>query len=452
MTSISRVPHVVAHDETDLIAMIQSIWRQKKLIASAALLVGVIAGGYAFLTTPEYEVGTVLRPAALNDLDALNRSEVYSLPPGGALVRVGAALDSYETRLNYFRANPDLFTAFGRPGQTPEQVFAEFNRSSLKLVQPDPNKADLLSSFIGLQMRYPKGVKGEEILNGFVQYAIENERKQIADDLKVIIGNRLAEVDAKLAAARAAYESSKDSKIAVLLESDNLKRAQLVDELKALRVQLKIQRDDRVAQLDEAINIARSLGLKKPSTPSSMASESPSNGNIIRTEVNNQQFPLYFMGADALEAERRVLRQRTSDDFSDPRVAQIRKELLLLTTNREVQVLRQRENEDVFLKGIESLRAERIRLMNIGTDMQHLSLVNIDQRAIEPVSPIKPNKALLIALGLFIGGLLGMMVAIFRHFAVLRRMRELPAAPQVLSQVIVNEPSQGIKGPASNAL
>lgn len=436
VTSITRVPSVVAHDEIDLFAMMHSIWKQKKLIAATALFVGAIAGAYAFLATPVYEVSTLLRPAALNDLDALNRTEVYSLPPGKALVRVGAALDSYDTRLSYFRANPKLFEAFGKAGQSPEQVFEEFNRDSLKLVQPDPKKADLLSAYIGLEMRYPKGVEGDEILNGFVQYAIENERKQIADDLKVIINNRLSEVDTKLDAARAAYDAEKEGKIAALLEADNLKRAQLQDELKALRVQLKVRREDRIAQLDEAISIARSLGLKKPSTPSSMASEGESGSNIIRTEVNNQQIPLYFMGTDALEAERKALRQRTSDDFVDPRVAQIRKELLLLNTNRQVEVLKQRENEEVFLSGIEPLRAERVRLANINTDMRQLSLVNVDRLALQTISPIRPRKMLIVGLGLLGGGMLGMFFFGIRHFLMLRRMQMLQVNSSLKCQVV----------------
>ncbi|WP_454242133.1 Wzz/FepE/Etk N-terminal domain-containing protein [Pseudomonas sp. HLS-6 TE3448] len=436
VTSITRVPSVVAHDEIDLFAMIQSIWKQKKLIAATALFVGAIAGAYAFLATPEYEVSTLLRPAALNDLDALNRTEVYSLPPGKALVRVGAALDSYDTRLSYFRANPKLFEAFGKAGQSPEQVFEEFNRDSLKLVQPDPKKADLLSAYIGLEMRYPKGVEGDEILNGFVQYAIENERKQIADDLKVIISNRLSEVDTKLDAARAAYDAEKEGKIAALLEADNLKRAQLQDELKALRVQLKVRREDRIAQLDEAISIARSLGLKKPSTPSSMASEGESGSNIIRTEVNNQQIPLYFMGTDALEAERKALRQRTSDDFADPRVAQIRKELLLLNTNRQVEVLNQRENEEVFLSDIAPLRAERVRLSSISTDMRGLSLVNVDRLALEPANPASPQKALVVGLGLMLGGVLGIILALLRHFLLAHRVHMSAINPAPLSKII----------------
>lgn len=435
MTSISRLPSVVAHDEFDLFTMIQAMWKEKKLIFTSILVAGFISTTYVFLSTPEYEVNTVLRPPALNDLDALNRSEVYSLPPKKALLRVGAALDSYDTRLSYFLANQKLFEGFGRPGQTPEQVFEEFNRDALKVVQSDPKKVDLLSIFIGLEMIYPKGVDGHQIVNGFVQYAIETERKNISNDLKIIISNRLAELDAKLAAARASYDADKEGKIAALLEADNLKRAELEDELKALRVQLKMRREDRIAQLEEAISIAHSLGLKKPSTPSSMASEGELSGNIIRTEVNNQQNPLYFMGTDALEAERKVLRQRKSDDFVDPRVANIRKELLLLNTNRKVQVLNERENEEVFLSGIEPLRTERLRLASIDTDMQRLNLVNIDRLASEPISPARPQKAIIIGFGLIIGSVFGVMLAILRNLLISRHARLLKATSVAPIQV-----------------
>ena len=67
VTSVSRVPTVptvVAHDEIDLLALVQSVWRQKILIAAVALLAGGVAAAYAYSVTPEYEVSTVLRPAA----------------------------------------------------------------------------------------------------------------------------------------------------------------------------------------------------------------------------------------------------------------------------------------------------------------------------------------------------------------------------------------------------
>ncbi|HEK1769792.1 TPA: chain-length determining protein [Pseudomonas putida] len=427
-------PLPVAPPEVDLFSAVQALVRKKLQIIAVTALCGLGAVVYAYTVKPEYEVGTALWPAGLKDLDAINRSQVYSLSAGEALRRLGASLDSYETRLEYFRTNPQLQEAFVTPGRTQEQGFEDFNRHALKVVQPDPKRLDLLTSYVGLEMRYPQGVNGTQVLNGLVQFAIDRERNQISEDLQTIINNRVREVDAQLAVARLDYDAGKRTRLAELREADVLQRAQLNDELRALRVQLKLSRDSRIAQLNEAIDIARSLGLSKPSTPSSISQErGEAGGNIVRTEITNQQIPLYFMGTEALEAERRALSKRTSDDFVEPRVAQIRKDLMLLEQNRLAQQLQERSNDDLFVKGTEALRAERLRLTSLNTDMSSLRLVNIDRPAVEPTIPVYPRKSLFVLTGLMLGGIISVMFVLARYAfktGSRNRMRtiELPAS------------------------
>lgn len=436
MSSFSRISHGAASDGVDFVALVRAVWLQKNIIIAASVLCGLAAWGYASLVTPEYQVSSVIRPAAINELDALNRSGVYTLPPSEALLKVGASLESYDTRLGFFRANQALFSQFERPGRTQEQSFEHFNRSSLKLILPDPNKADSLGAFIGLELSYPEGVDGVQILNGFVDYAVDAEQKQIAADLKVIVNNRLTELRGKIDAARSNYESEKSAQIATLLESDNIKRAQLQDELKALRQQLKVGRFDRIAELNEAIGIAKSLGIQKPTTPLALGgSTDASNTNVMRTEINNQQTPLYFMGVDALEAERTALQNRKTDDFTEARIAKIAHELQLLQSNREVEVLKQRQNEDLFLSGVQPLRAEVVRLGNVGSlDTSNIKLVAVDRRALEPMEPIKPKKVLVVVLGLLLGGFLGVLIALVRHFVASRAARLQSAGPAAPSK------------------
>lgn len=413
-------------DEIDLFELCHSIWRQKKLVVGCALLAGALGAAYAFLAPRTYEVSSVLRPAAINELDALNRSEVYKLPPADALSKVGAQLDSYEARLGFFKSHEQLFSAFRKPGQSLEQSFEDFNRNSVNLILPDPKKADSMSSYIRLELQYPADVDGVAILNGFVDYAIALECQQVGADLKVIVNNRLNELKGKIDAARANYETEKESKIAKLLEDDRLKRSRLQDELSALRLQMKMERTNRLAELAEAIAIAKSMGIKTPTTPSSMADASRSGSSqVMRTEVNNQKIPLYFLGTQALEAERIALQQRTSDDFTNPRIAEIGKELQLLEANREVEVLRKRGNEDIFLQDVEPLRAEVARLRSLNIDMSNLKLVTIDRRAQEPLAPIKPKKAMVIVLSVVVGLILGLLIALIRHFI----QKQAPVAP-----------------------
>ena len=376
-------------------------------------LVGLL---YAMLAPRYYTVQSVLRPAAIKDLDELNHLGIYKLSPKQALAQVGATLESYENRLAFFREHPQLFADLAQPGRTLEQTFEAFNDEAFKLLQPDPKKPEGTTPYIGLQLTYPEALDGVEIVNGFVNFSLTNVQKEIAADLDTLIGNRLSQLDKKIAAARASYEASKEIKIAKLTEADVLKRAELNDELAALRQQLRTRRDNRINQLNEAIRIATSLGISKPTTPSSLgAPEITSQGSVIRTEVNNQQIPLYFMGSEALEAERKALLARRSDDFTEPRIAQIARELKLLEHNRQIEVLQSRENEDLFLKDLAGWREEVARLRSLQFDAGSLKLVAIDQRAVEPRQPIKPKKALIVALALVLGSMLGVFVALVRY-------------------------------------
>ncbi|MBE7927499.1 Wzz/FepE/Etk N-terminal domain-containing protein [Pseudomonas saudiphocaensis] len=410
--------------EIDLVQLVAALWKQKTLIVAVTALVGVIGLAYALLATPYYSVQSVLRPAAIKDLDELNHLGIYKMSPKQALAQVGAALDSYDNRLGFFRDNQQLFADLAQPGRSLEQTFESFNDEAFKLLQPDPKKAEGTTPFVGIQLTYPAGLDGVEVVNGFVQYSLNNVRQQVAADLETLISNRLNQLEAQMAAARANYEASKEIQIAKLSEADALKRAQLNDELAALRQQLKTRRDNRINQLNEAIRIATSLGITKPTTPSSLgAAQITSQGSVIRTEVNNQQIPLYFMGSDALEAERKALLARRSDDFTEPRIAEIARELKLLEHNRQIEVLNSRENEDLFLKDLAGWREEAARLRAMQLDAGSLNLVSIDQRAVEPSRPIKPRKAMIVALALVLGGMFGIFIALIRSMR-----RPAPAA------------------------
>lgn len=443
MNTVARLTPVAINPEIDLFNILRMVWRRKVLILGFGVVGALFSLGYAYLVTPEYEVSTTLRPAALNDLDALNRSNVYSLSPDEALKRVGASLDSYDTRLNFFRSRPDLSGIYTAAGEPIEQAFDSFNTGALKLTQPDAKGISGFSNFVAMRLKYSGAMDGAGILNDLVRYAVERERLQIMQDFNVIVANRLSEIELKLNSSLQGYKAKKESSIARLLEEDSIKRAQLEDELKALRVQLKLGRDARLAQLAEAISIAASLGMKKPFTPSSMSERSDGVAPVIHSEVNNQQLPLYFMGTEVLQAEQRALRQRVSDDFVEPRIAQIRKEIIMLSSNRKVETLQLRENEAVFLEGIDSLRTERARLLGINTDLSQLNLVNVDQLAVAPSHPINPRKGLLVAVGLFAGTVAGILIAFLREmFKVrLRQIRFLGEEDAAVRSPVVS--SQG---------
>jgi len=402
------------NDEIDLVELFRALWRQKVLIVGVTLLVTALAACYAFLATPYFETRTYLRPVPQSNLDQLNETGIYKLTPEEAINRVASGLSSYDNRLDFFMNNQELFPNIRDDSDRLEQAFAEFNEESFEMLFPDPKRTDNRSAFVGLKLTYPEGVAGASVVNAFVAFVLDLERREIAEDVESLISNRLASLEMNIEAQRANYNASKEAKIATLLENDALKRAQLQDELSTLRDELKTRRTNRIQQLNEAISIAESLGIRKPTSPTAMSDSARGNTQVIRTEVTNRETPLYFMGTEALTAERDALVGRKSDDFIEPRIAEIQSELAMLENNREVEILRSREGEDLYLSNLAELREEAARLKGIKLDTDRLRLVRLDQPALEPSNPVKPKKAMILALGLVLGGMIGVFVALVR--------------------------------------
>ena len=398
-----------SNDEIDLRELIRSLWDQRWVIVGVAAFVALVAALYAFLATPYYRVQSILRPVEMGVLDSLNATEVYELKPLEALARVSGGLSSYGNRLEFFQSNQALFTDLAQQGLTPEQAFEAFNSEAFSMLYPDPKKNQ--GEFVGLALVYPDAMDGVSVVNEFVAYVLQKERGRVADDLAVVIANRKANIEQRIDAARASYQARKEAEIATLLEEAALKKARLEDELRAVRAELKIRRENRLSVLAEAIRIARSLGIRKPTTPAAMADV----GEGIRTEITSREIPLYFMGVDALEAEREVLQARSSDDFMEPRISEIQKELDMLQHNRQVEVLQQRQDEDLYLKELAGLREEAARLQGINFDASTLQLARLDQPAQQPMTRLKPKRMLILAIGIVLGGVLGIFVALMRN-------------------------------------
>ena len=384
-------------DEIDLVEIVKRLWGEKALVASVSAVCAVLFLGLGFLLTPQYEVKSYLRPVSVSELDALNSSGIYSLTPEDALNKVSEALESYELRFNFFSENKELFDGIikGVSG-TPEQIFREFSEEDISLLRPDPKKSANLTNYIGLKIKYPEGVDGVEATNGIVDYALGKVARDTVYDVREIIKNRLQIIERDIDSARAVYIASKDQEIAQLVEEDRLKRADLEDELAAIKANMKNLRLNKIRQLEEALQIASAAGVVKPLKDS------------YSSDAGAANMPMYLMGSEILKAELGVLKQRADDDFSEPRIAEINVELHRLENNRKVEILKNRKDEDVFISDLAELRKEEARLKRLNASLNELKLAKVDQRAESPLKPASPGKIIF----LLVGGVLGWVLSV----------------------------------------
>lgn len=186
--------------------------------------------------------------------------------------------------------------------------------------------------------------------------------------------------------ARAAELARADMQQNVLQEIDT--RAQEIQRQIEMRRDAALkQREDRIARLKEALVVADHVGMEAPQvTPGRTASDGDLSSFVDGSLM-------YMRGAKAIRAELQVLQSRESDD---PFIGE----------------LRDLQSQLAFLKGID-------------VKPDNVEVFTLDSAAEIPQTPIKPNKSLILALGLTLGGMLGVFIALIR--SMLRKERSAAA-------------------------
>lgn len=174
---------------------------------------------------------------------------------------------------------------------------------------------------------------------------------------------------------RAAEASERDMQLNVSSELDTRIRS-IERRIASLRSTAQQRREDRIAILREALIVAKAVGMDSPQVTAGRTSSNDELSEFIDGSLT------YMRGAKAIEAEMKVLEARQSDDPFIPE-------------------LRSSQEQLSFLKTIE-------------VQPDNVSVFTLDSAAEVPETPIKPKKPLIVALGLVIGGILGVFVALVR--------------------------------------
>lgn len=171
-------------------------------------------------------------------------------------------------------------------------------------------------------------------------------------------------------------EKTEDEMKANLLAEIGTKAQSIERQIEVLRTSAQKRREDRIVRLNEAQLVAEAVGIDAPQVT---AGKTSSDGELAEFMDGNL---MYMRGAKAIQAELTVLEQRKNDDPFIPE-------------------LRGLENQLAFLKRVD-------------VNPDNVSVYTLDSSAEVPQTPIKPKKVLILALGLVLGGGLGVFVALIR--------------------------------------
>lgn len=180
----------------------------------------------------------------------------------------------------------------------------------------------------------------------------------------------------------AAQKTKKDIADTITTEVSTRKKS-ILGHIAVLRESARKLREDRIARLSEALKVADKVGLQAPQVK---ASRTSSDGELEQFVDGNL---MYMRGAKAIRAE--------------------------------LDVLQNRQNDDPFIAGLRELENQLNFLAKVSVSPDGVAVFTLDSAAEAAETPVKPKKALILALGVVLGGMLGVFIALIRGMLAKRR-------------------------------
>ena len=314
------------NDEIDLIELCSSIWAGKWKIVTAILLCLALAIGYLSVTPKIYILEATLGPPANTD--------IISIQP----------------------------SALKNDDEAPSTVFS--------LVKAYSKSEDELLKF-WLSYNGKASLDNEEAENRFLSFygafSVKEDTKVGTATLSLQTIN--PNDDISLMRELPSYINKQVINQLVLRVKPALKvqKERLEAEIVRVRRQYQMSLQDEIARMEEALAIAKAVGIEK--TPYDQLA------NIELKVVDN----LYMLGSAALSSQLKVLNERRGSDAFVPRL-------------RDLQNKVEQIEADFALLGAQKNQAR--------------AFIVIDPIA-RPLKPAKPKTALVLALSIVLGGMLG---------------------------------------------
>lgn len=328
------------------------IYQEKIIIAAFTLISIFLAGSYLLVSKPIYQSEAYFVPVEQKFIQnltrwdlLLDRKESYSADD---LFDIFKQSISSRTELWKFFINNRLYGFYDKKLSEVEDIDSPQERKDIE---------EIFDKFYqDFKVQEPTDANHRKYFSISLELAAPDKEVQI------LLDNYISRIRTKTKAELLeAVQSEQNSRIALLkLRIHNLKEI------------AKKEKSDRLAQLDEAISIARNLNLKEPPTIGAKAT--------IKG-VSNQGLPLYYLGYRLLEAERIALKLR--------------------------------ESNDPFIHGLRDLDQQLSLINNYSLSASDFSIVQVDQAA-KIGNKIRPKETLILVLATLLGLILGVFVALIK--------------------------------------
>lgn len=262
---------------------------------------------------------------------------------------------------------------------------------------------------ISLKSRYPE--LATAYLQTLVKLAHLNALTDFSNDVRALKASKIRDVQEKLNSLSMAGERARVAEIARLQEKNQELIDSLQVEIDSMLAKARIDRDNRITQLGEALQTAARLEIRDPLSWESFSSRQKSDQIKSELEIEAKDPPLFFRGTRLLQGELDQLKARENDKPFVEGISKLELEIYKLKNDSKLAALKSRANDTIYIEGYDDLQRELTNLESQIVEFVDARMSVISQPALVPTSPVN-SPMNYIVLGTVASGFFALLVAI----------------------------------------
>jgi chain length determinant protein (polysaccharide antigen chain regulator) len=413
-------------DEINLADIFAVLLNKAKFIIAVTVSITVISIIYVLSLSPTYSVSSSFLSPNQSSIIELNKSGILAETNDSVYRQfINNILSSKVQRQVFDKGNYlGKLNTDNAPIDDVSVFFGEFVES----IQIHENTVDtkVVSSYEKPIKTTFEGNNPEVISTYINELTVAADNTTINELLslaKLKIDLRLKEISKERSLLLSKAKADRLATIERIQEEDLQKTNEIQDKIERLRVKAKKDRENKIVSLKDAANIASSLGITQNNFNES-GEESKYQASLTVAINDNKLLPNWYLyGSEALLKEIEVLQNRTNDDPFVAEIVTLQNALREIETNQTLRTLEQRVSDSPFIAKITELDNEDIKLNSLILSASGISSYTSNNQSYPPISPIKPNKKLIVVVAT-IAGFMFSILYVFIASAV--RTRENP--------------------------
>ncbi|MFW5443123.1 MAG: Wzz/FepE/Etk N-terminal domain-containing protein [Methylococcaceae bacterium] len=404
-------------DEIDLYKLFSSIFSQWELLGTITLA-GTLLAVFAVLIMPrQYEAVIQIAKPTQEDIKAINTRGYISYSPEQIFIRLYEQVRSADHLQGYIKQGDWYKRVFPDVAEdaSEEQLFSEiYSTFEAEILRPKTIKKDIETSvpkLISIKMAGADEGTLVEFINGYAVYTNGYLLEQIEEKGKYSLSLEIEKHQKTIAVLRLDAKVRREFLITKLEAQNKEKITSLENEKKMLLTKAVADKASKIAVLDEAYNIAKTMGIKKPTTLDALATENKSSKTLVSMGANNNQIHA-LMGTIYLKSELETLKNRQNDGLFITKLAQIDKQIEDIKHDEQLIALKERKSDDPYITELAGLFKQVDQLNRLTFDFSAVQLYRLDQAAYADGIAEKPNRKLIVAVGFVLSVFISLFIVL----------------------------------------